>query len=235
MHYADTMENQATALKIKDLRTRANVSVREMARRVGMSPSGWGHYEDPRRFKGPYLPVDMAELIVAALERDGIDAAEVWDLTGAQSGEPATSAAPSSGRTNVIPIFNVEASAGSGSFIDTEYQVASLAFPEGYLQRITRANPRDLAVISVKGDSMTPTLQDDDVVMLDLTKRDLSYDGLFVIRDNGDALLVKRIGRASRSGHVSLISDNRDHYPSVERALTDIDVLGKVLWKGGKV
>lgn len=135
----------------------------------------------------------------------------------------------------VIPIFNVEASAGAGSFIDTEYQVASLAFPEGYLQRITRANPRDLAVISVKGDSMIPTLQDDDVVMLDLTKRDLSYDGLFVIRDNGDALLVKRIGRASRSGHVSLISDNRDHYPSVERALTDIDVLGKVLWKGGKV
>jgi phage repressor protein C with HTH and peptisase S24 domain len=103
------------------------------------------------------------------------------------------------------------------------------------LQRITRAQPRNLAVISVKGDSMMPTLCDDDIVMIDTTKRDLSYDGLFVIRDNGDALLVKRIGRASRSGFVSMISDNKEQYPAVERALGDIEVVGKVIWKGGKV
>lgn len=137
--------------------------------------------------------------------------------------------------THLIPIYNVEASAGNGAHIGDEYQVASLSFPEGYLQRITRAQPRNLAVISVKGDSMTPTLFDDDVVMIDTTKRDLSYDGLFVIRDNGDALLVKRIGRASRSGFVSMISDNKEQYPAVERALGDIEVVGKVIWKGGKV
>jgi len=134
-----------------------------------------------------------------------------------------------------VPIYNVEASAGNGAHIGDEYQVASLSFPEGYLQRITRAQPRNLAVISVKGDSMMPTLCDDDIVMIDTTKRDLSYDGLFVIRDNGDALLIKRIGRASRSHHITVISDNRDHYPPVERALGDIEVIGKVIWKGGKV
>lgn len=136
---------------------------------------------------------------------------------------------------SLVPVFNVEASAGGGAIVGEEYQVAILSFPEGYLQRVTRSNPRDLKVISVKGDSMTPTLEDDDVVMLDVSKRDLSYDGLFVIRDNGDALLVKRIGRASKSGFISIISDNAKHYPPVERAQDDIEVIGKVIWKGGKV
>lgn len=137
--------------------------------------------------------------------------------------------------TQLVPIYNVEAGAGKAARVSEDYQVASLCFPAGYLQRVTRAQHRNLAVISVKGDSMVPTLNDDDIVMTDTSKRDLSYDGLFVIRDNGDALLIKRIGRATRSHHVTVISDNRDHYPPVERALGDIEVIGKVIWKGGKV
>lgn len=158
-----------------------------------------------------------------------------WLLYGYEPSVPMTSDDSSAPDATLIPVYNVEASAGGGAVVSTEYQVDSLSFPEGYLRRITQSNPRDLAVISVKGDSMTPTLDDDDVVMLDVSKRDLSYDGLFVIRDNGDALLVKRIGRATRSGFVSLISDNNKHYPTVERAWDDIEVIGKVIWKGGKV
>lgn len=178
----------------------------------------------------------MAEAIATALETEGIDRAKVWALTGTnQSVDVISSGEAAEVHEYLVPVYNVEASAGGGAVVSTEYQVDSLSFPEGYLRRITQSNPRDLAVISVKGDSMTPTLDDDDVVMLDVSKRDLSYDGLFVIRDNGDALLVKRIGRATRSGFVSLISDNNKHYPTVERAWDDIEVIGKVIWKGGKV
>lgn len=81
---------------------------------------------------------------------------------------------------------------------------------------------------------MAPTLSDDDIVMLDLSKRDLSFDGLFVIRDDGDGLLVKRIGRASRRGFVMMIPDN-SAYPSVERPTMDIEVLGRVIWVGRRV
>ncbi len=137
--------------------------------------------------------------------------------------------------TALVPIYDIHASAGDGAYPISEDQVGSLAFPKNYLSHLTRANPADLAIISVKGDSMLPTLADDDVVMLDTSKRDLSYDGLFVIRDNGDALLVKRIGRASQPGCVTIISDNRGLYASVEKALTDIEVIGKVIWAGGKV
>jgi len=137
--------------------------------------------------------------------------------------------------STLVPVYDVQASAGHGNLVDAEDHVSSLAFPADYLRKLTRANPKDLKIITVKGDSMLPTLNDDDVVMLDTSKKDLSYDGLFVLRDNGDGLLVKRIGRASKSGFVSLISDNRVLYPTVERAIEDIQVIGKVLWQGRKV
>lgn len=134
---------------------------------------------------------------------------------------------------DLVPIYNVEASAGHGALVDGEMIVDQLSFPPGYLRRITSANARDLAIISVKGRSMEPTLADDDIVMVDMSKRDLSFDGLFVLRDGGASLLVKRIGRGRRRGSVVLISDNPTFHP-VERDVEDIEVVGKVVWKGVK-
>lgn len=133
----------------------------------------------------------------------------------------------------LIPVFDVRASAGEGALVDYEDVTYSLAFPPSYLKRITSTDPRNLTIISVKGDSMEPTLSDDDIVMLDMSKTSLGYEGLFVIRIY-DVLHVKRLSH-SRPGRVLVISDNRDKYPPREHALEDIEVVGKVLWTGGKV
>ena len=134
---------------------------------------------------------------------------------------------------DMVDIYNVEASAGFGALVGHEMVVDRLSFPPGYLSKITRSHPKNLAIIGVKGKSMEPTLSDDDIVMVDLSKTDLSYDGLFVVRDGGDSLLVKRISRGSRRGTVMLVSDN-PQYPNQERAFEDVEVVGKVIWKGVK-
>lgn len=195
--------------RLKEARRKAGYkTAAEAARALGISTATYSSHENGSR----NLTTDTAQRYAAFFRNDA-----AWLLYGERSGEPTPvqNGEPAQKGQQLVPIFNVEASAGSGAIVFDEYQVASLSFPEGYLQRVTRSNPRNLAVISVKGDSMTPTLNDDDVVMLDITKRDLSYDGLFVVRDSGDALLIKRMGRASRSGHITMISDNRDHYPPV--------------------
>lgn len=133
----------------------------------------------------------------------------------------------------MVDIYNVQASAGHGAMIDHENVVERLSFPPGYLRQITSSHPRNLAIIGVKGDSMLPTLADGDLVMVDTSKRDLSFDGLFVIQDGGASRLVKRIGRAARRGWIKLISDNRN-YDAIEREVSDVDVVGKVVWKGVK-
>jgi phage repressor protein C with HTH and peptisase S24 domain len=134
---------------------------------------------------------------------------------------------------DMVDVYNVEASAGHGALVDSEMVVDRLSFPPGYLRQITSSHPRNLAIIGVKGDSMQTTLADGDLVMIDTSKRDLSFDGLFVLQDGGASLLVKRVGRAARRGWVKLISDNKV-YDAIEREVGEIDVVGKVIWKGVK-
>lgn len=134
----------------------------------------------------------------------------------------------------MVPVYDVAASAGHGALVDYEATAYSLAFPPEYLSRLTSSAPKNLAIISVKGESMEPTLLDDDIVLLDASKTNLSYDGLFVLRF-GDTLHVKRVGRSAKKDHVSIISDNRDLYPALEVSVGDVEAVGKVLWYGRKV
>ncbi len=162
-----------------------------------------------------------------------------WLMFGGGSGETDAPARvdddhPPAVGSALIPVYDVAASAGYGALVDTETIAYSMAFPPNYLHHVTSSNPRHLAIISVKGDSMSPTLKHDDIVMLDSSKTSLDYDGLFVLR-YGEALHVKRVGRSGRRGHIMVMSDNRSEYPVVEYALEDVQAIGKVVWFGKKV
>ncbi len=130
----------------------------------------------------------------------------------------------------MVDVYNVRASAGHGAVVDDEQIIDRLSFPPNYLRTITKTHPRHLSIIGVQGDSMEPTLREDDVVLLDTTKTNLDYDGLFVLRF-GDALHVKRVGRSS-PGMVMLISDNKAIYAPYEISRSEVEVIGKVVWMG---
>ncbi|MDD7973425.1 S24 family peptidase [Roseinatronobacter alkalisoli] len=144
---------------------------------------------------------------------------------------PNGSAAPEG--ADLVPVYDVSASAGHGAVVDVEEHISNLAFSTQYLREMTSAKGNQLVAIRVKGDSMTPTIQDDDMVVIDRTKTNLDYDGLFVLRV-GEALQIKRIGRGSRRTSVMVIADN-SLYPPVDTERTEIDVVGKVIWYGRKV
>lgn len=207
--------------RLRDARLKAGYeSAAAASARFGWKPTTYaGHENGSREFS-----VELAETYGRAFR-----VAPEWILVGRSSqSEPQPV-------LDVVPIYNVFASAGHGALPQSEEIIDHLSFPPGYLRHVTKANPKDLAIIGVKGDSMLPTLKDDDVVMLDRSKTDLSYDGLFVIRDGGDALLVKRITRAATKDHVLIKSDNAAMYPPVERHLSGVHVVGKVIWMGVKV
>lgn len=199
----------------------------DLARHAGVS-----HSTINRPLTQPDYPNAISRKTIALVaQASGIDPSTFLGQTQV----PAPARRDRASEETTIPIYNVFASAGPGAIVSSSEEIVDqLAFPPGYLRHVTKSNPRDLAIIGVKGDSMIPTLKDDDLVMLDMSKKDLSYEGLFVIRDGGEALLVKRIGRATRRGFVMIISDNRN-VPAVERAIEDVEVLGKVIWAGVKV
>lgn len=75
---------------LRNLRKSAGVGLREMARRLGVSQNTYGHYENPERFKDPYLPMHMAKRFADALEPDGVPRDAILALAGAGSNEPLT-------------------------------------------------------------------------------------------------------------------------------------------------
>ncbi len=134
----------------------------------------------------------------------------------------------------LIPGYNVHVSAGSGSIPLDEQPARRLAFRHRWLQ-YRGLNAKDLVMVYARGDSMEPTIADNDTLMVD-TSDTLPQDGqIFVIRNDGH-LLVKRTQVAPGQG-VWLLSDN----PSYDRLLLnlrdvpDIEVIGRVVWLGKNV
>ncbi|MDO5621940.1 MAG: helix-turn-helix transcriptional regulator [Paracoccus sp. (in: a-proteobacteria)] len=79
------METQPVAYALRAIRRGAGVAQREMARRLGLPPSTYRHYEDPDRFKDPYLPLAWALKFADALEQSGVERSAVIALAGADA------------------------------------------------------------------------------------------------------------------------------------------------------
>lgn len=126
-----------------------------------------------------------------------------------------------------IPLYDVELAAGGGSLIESERITTKYAFRKEWVTRIT-SSPGSLALCVVKGESMTPTLHNGDIVMIDTSRKKLLPNGIYCINLGGYAS-VKRI-EFGISGKARIISDNMAEYPPYEADIGDIIIIGQVVW-----
>lgn len=133
----------------------------------------------------------------------------------------------------IVPKHEVEASAGNGSLVNTETIVDYLAFKKQFIKNLG-LDSSHLALIDVRGDSMSPTINDGDLVLLDTRCQKIDSEGVYVINVNG-LLLVKRL-RIRVSGVIDIVSDNSLY--GIETLsgdqLAGIFVIGRVVWHGCK-
>ncbi|MFM5948717.1 MAG: helix-turn-helix transcriptional regulator [Novosphingobium sp.] len=129
-----------------------------------------------------------------------------------------------------VPRLPLGASAGPGLLPGEELPVGAFRFSARWL-REQGLDPAQLSAIRVEGDSMEATLRDGDEILVDRTPRPWR-DGIHVVR-TGDALLVKRLDLA-RPGVVALVSDN-PAYRTIELAPDEVQVIGRVVWKSGRL
>jgi len=128
-----------------------------------------------------------------------------------------------------VPRLPLDASAGPGAFSAEEISFDSYRFSRRWLREMGLEGA-DLTAIRVEGDSMEPTLRSGDEIFVDRNKR--SGEGIHVVRI-GDALHVKQV-QASAPGRITLISAN-DSYAPIDLAREEVEVIGRVVWKGGRV
>jgi hypothetical protein len=133
-------------------------------------------------------------------------------------------------RSGLVTIrkLNVGASAGPGALNDIESLAGKIGFDEKWLRRIG-VDPAKLSLIRVEGESMAPTLNDGDDIMVDSSAAASPLrDGIHVIRFD-EALMVKRLARGP-GGRLSVISDNPafPDWPDVDQSA--LTIVGRVVW-----
>lgn len=170
---------------------------------------------------------DVAASLTAKEQRESLVASSLENYSGKVPG--------------AVPEIDAKAGAGNGNVGEHEVVtirrgesyvghkvVSEWVFPSTFLRHELRMQPGDVMVLEVVGDSMSPTLESGDRVMVDTTYAKPTPDGIYVIEE-GDGPMVKRLQLVRRSDppEIRIISDNKHHEPYTLR-LEDIRIIGRV-------
>jgi len=203
--------------KLADLAQRRGSSLAALSRMLGRNPSYLQQYitkGSPRKLE----EVDRRRL------------AQFFGVGEADLGGPEEISYAAQGDWVEVPRLPLEASAGPGAVSAEEVPFDAFRFSRRWL-REQGLEPAMLSSIRVMGDSMDPLLRDGDEILVDRTPRPFR-EGVHVVR-LGEALHVKLL-QAVPPERLRLISKN-DAYEPVDVAMADVDVVGRVVWKGGRL
>ncbi|WP_342657110.1 LexA family transcriptional regulator [Sphingomonas sp. NY01] len=193
------------------------------------------------------LQVSTSEI----LRRVGLDIPEQAPADASPNADTPPAFNPSASRTHVVADLPAirDASAGDGAIavrrVDLSYAMGdgttledypeeeAVLFDPGFLRRISRAPAHCLFVAQGEGDSMFPTLINDDEVVIDTTQKVLNMqDRIWACAYRG-AGMIKRL-RIVGEGQVEIRSDNKTVGDQVVDA-DDLVIVGRVIWVGRRV
>ena len=131
----------------------------------------------------------------------------------------------------MIPMVEARLSAGSGSFETSSVIGRDYAFRRDFIQR--KGSLNDMVLMRLSGDSMEPDVCDDDVVLIDQSKKDILPGRMYAVGFE-ESIYLKRIDNLP--GKIILKSAN-PAYPPVELDVRgdlaeQFRVIGRVLWSG---
>lgn len=128
-----------------------------------------------------------------------------------------------------VPFYNIRASAGPGAAAMEDDSPQTYAIARSFLLSLN-VLPERGAMLTVQGDSASPTLYPGDIILIDRALHELRDGGLYVIGVDDD-IVVKRVERQlDRS--IILKSDNPAYSPQHVSAADSerLRVIGRVRW-----
>lgn len=103
--------------------------------------------------------------------------------------------------------------------------------PPDYLTFEVRVDPRQARIIEVVGDSMSPTLDTGDRVMIDTADRRPSPGGIFALWD-GLGVVIKRIEHIPNTDPATLrISSDNPRHATYDRTVDEVRIVGRARLK----
>lgn len=125
-----------------------------------------------------------------------------------------------------IPLLDVQACCGINPEMSSNITLIRMIDIDElfYNKYLMGANKRSLHVIHATGDSMSPTIEDGEPVIIDTSDKILNRDGIFAFVFNS-GLFIKRV-QCLPNG-LKLISDNRCYDPINVGIQDHLDVVGR--------
>lgn len=202
-----------------------------LATELGIALPTMNHYETGKRIPNS----DLLARLAGVVECD-----PGWLLTG-EGTQQKDSRQSDFNHSNVedfvlVPRYDIEASAGGGSVVQSEQIVDHLAFKADWVHKELGTDPKNLLLVHSIGDSMEPTIRSGDLLLVDRSKSRMKGDGIYLINLD-DGLMVKRV-EWLLGGSVVIRGDNK--IVSREQTLSSSDleklnILGRVVWVGSKI
>lgn len=128
-----------------------------------------------------------------------------------------------------------ELAVGDGVVLRSGQVVDHLAFKIAWVKGELGVDPRNLALIAVKDDAMMPALHQGDLLLLDLSQRQVRADAIYVLAVD-DMLFARRIQRLV-DGALCVRSDNPVYKEQIvpREAADSLHILGQVAWTGRRI
>lgn len=172
------------------------------------------------------LGLSLTELLPDAFDR-------IADKHMVRSDHPPVVSAHAGDGAIAIRQVDIGYAMGAGSEIADYPDEMPVLFDPSFLASLTRAGPDCLYLARGDGDSMFPTIINQDQVIIDTSQRRLELqDRIWAVSVHG-AGMIKRL-RTIGPNRVRIISDNA-LVPPEEVDASDIHIAGRVVWIGRKV
>jgi len=202
--------------------------LRALARRADLPASAVSQYL-PREKGRVSKPSSEALARIARAANVRID----WLLFGTPPKQPTEPAPQPLDESSLIqvPRLELRAAAGAGADVNLEEPIEWLAFRAEWVRRRLRVPSSTLRLITAMGSSMRPRIEDGDLLMITTAEPRFKDNAIHVVRRDNQ-LLVKHV-RRERDGFL-LISENPSSETQFVRA-SEIEIIGRVLWRAGRL
>lgn len=217
--------------RLKAVRLASGLSQTQLGKLAGVSQSAIAALESGRNKSATFIPLIASVLNVNALWlSDGVGEMRPGD------GKPSSlvTITPTAQDYILIPMMDAAPKMGIGGILpDYDMVIDGLRLSKGWVRQNlpTITSPKNLSVLSAFGDSMSPTLNDGDILLIDCGVNELKLDAVYVLALN-DELYVKRVQRRITDGAVTIKSDNTMYDPVTvtNHEKDSLRVLGRVVW-----
>lgn len=134
---------------------------------------------------------------------------------------------------DLVPIAMIDLEYGmGGSFTDVPVEVEVQHFPRMWIETITHSPPELLTFARGRGDSMSPTINHGDLVLIDRSQRVVEEQDAFWALTVGEIGMIKRL--RIRRGVVQIHSDNERVEPD-EADVGEVNIVGRIVFIGRRV